>query len=109
MLLVRNDGILAEWEWNNVAPSLTSVGSAAATTDNDGASCGSTSLITTITSVNTWDPSVGFQLDCDSDELDITVTNTGSTLDGELNITKNDSELTWNENGYPVIDAGATH
>ena len=108
MLLVRNDGILAEWEWNNGAPSLTNVGSAAATNDNDGASCGSTSLITTITSVDTWDPSVGFQLDCDSDALDITVTNTGSTLDGDLNITKNDSELTWNENGYPVIDAGAT-
>ena len=108
VLLVRNDGILAEWDWNGGSPTLTSVGSAISTNDNDGASCGSTSLITTITSVDTWDPTVGFELDCDSDALAITVTNSGSTVDGELSITKNDSELTWSENGYPVIDAGAT-
>ena len=106
VLMARNDGILAEWEWNNGSPSLTSVGTAAATTDNDGASCGSTSLITT--SVSSWSPAVGFNLACADDSLEITVVNSGSTIAGELLITKNGTELTWNVNGYPYIDPGDT-
>ena len=81
---------------NSGSPSLTTV-EPLLQTDNDGASCGSTSHNHERQFVES---TVGFNLACADDSLEITVVNSGSTIAGELLITKNGTELTWNVNGY---------
>ena len=65
VVFVRNDGVIAEWQYGNGSPTLTSVGTATPTNDNDGASCGDVSLLDIETSTDTWSPAVTIAGVCD--------------------------------------------